>query len=110
MDFLRKNKTAIGGGLAILLLIYVYLEYFAGSSSSATLTTSETSPLSNDILITLQSIHSITLDNSIFSDPAFVSLTDFGVTIPLQNVGRRNPFLPVGAGGKISTSSAPGAH
>ena len=30
------------------------------------------------------------------TDPVFASLTDFGVTIPPQNAGRRNPFAPVG--------------
>lgn len=113
MDFLKKNKTAIGGGIAILLLIYIYLAYFSGGSSSASLTASDSgSPLSTDILVTLQSIHSITLDNTIFTDPVFVSLSDFGVTIPPENVGRRNPFLPVGVSSKLptSTSTLPGGN
>lgn len=107
MDFFKKNKMAIAGGVALLLLIYVYLAYFSGSSSSATLTASDAeSPLSTDILVTLQSIHSIKLDNAIFTDPVFVSLSDFGVTIPPENVGRRNPFVPIGASSKTSTSSS----
>jgi hypothetical protein len=96
MDFFKKNKMAIAGGAGILLLIYVYLAYFSGGPSSASLTASDSgSPLSTDILVTLQSINSIKLDESIFADPAFVSLSDFGVTIPPENVGRRNPFLPI---------------
>lgn len=112
IDFFKKYKTAIGGGLALLALIYVYLAFFSGNSSSPTLSSSETSPLSNDILVTLQSIHSITLDGSIFSDPVFVSLSDFGVTIPLENVGRRNPFAPIGVSSapKSATSSSSGTH
>lgn len=106
IDFFKKNKMAIAGGISLLLLIYVYLTYFSGASSPASLTASDSgSPLSTDILVTLQSIHSIKLDNTIFTDPVFVSLTDFGVTIPPENVGRRNPFLPIGVSSKLSTSS-----
>lgn len=106
MDFFKKNKMAIGGGVALLLLIYVYLTYFSGGSSSASLTASDSaSPLSADILVTLQSIHSITLDNSIFTDPAFISLSDFGVIIPPENIGRRNPFAPLGASTSTTTST-----
>src|SRR6185436_12968398 len=105
MNFFNKNKMAIGGGIGVLLLIYVYFAYFSGGSS-ATLTASDSgSPLSTDILVTLQSVHSIKLDNSIFSDPVFLSLSDFGVTIPAQNVGRRNPFAPIGADGIVSTTT-----
>ncbi len=105
MDFLLKNKVAIGFGVALLLVIYIYFSYFSGGSS-ATLTASDSgSPLSSDILITLQSVNSIKLDNSIFTDPAFVSLSDFGVTIPAQNVGRRNPFLPVGVASKATSTT-----
>ncbi|MDO8548322.1 MAG: hypothetical protein Q7R71_01465 [bacterium] len=97
IDFLKRNKVALGGGVALLLLIYVYFTYFSGGPS-ASLTASDSGvPLSTDILVTLQSIHSIKLDNAIFTDPVFVSLTDFGVTISPQNVGRRNPFAPLGA-------------
>lgn len=104
MDFLKKNKAAIGGGVALVLLLYVYLNYFSGGADATLSESSVTSPLSADILVTLQSIHSITLDNAIFSDPVFISLSDFGVTIPAENVGRRNPFAPFTAG-KTSTTT-----
>ena len=108
MDFLKRYKLAIGGGIAALLLIYVYIAFFSGGGTSATLTASDSgSPLSTDILVTLQSIHSIKLDNSIFSDPVFMSLSDFGVTIPSQNVGRRNPFAPLGIGVEPVATTTP---
>ena len=44
-------------------------------------------------------LRTIDLDNSLFKDPLFVSLSDFGVTIPPAAAGRRNPFAPVGQGG-----------
>ncbi len=72
---------------------YVYFAYFSGPSASPTLTSSDASiTLSQNLLVTLQNLHTIKLDNTIFTSQAFISLSDFGVTIPPQNVGRRNPF------------------
>jgi hypothetical protein len=105
MDFLKKNMTAIGAGVLLLAGVYVYMTYFS-SPQSATLSTSDANTtLSQNLLVTLQNLHTIKLDNSIFDEPAFQSLTDFGVVIPQEAVGRRNPFLPVGG---ISTGSSAG--
>ncbi len=104
MDFLKHNMVAIGVGVALIIGIFVYLQYFS-SSSSATLNSSTTNvTLSQNLLATLQNLHTIKLDNSIFSDPSFQSLTDFGVTIPAETVGRRNPFAPLG--GSASSGSS----
>lgn len=106
MDFLKQNKMAIGGGAVLLVLGYVYFAYFSGSTSAPALSSSDTSAvLSQNLLVTLQNLHTIKLDNSIFTDPAFLSLTDFGVTIPPQNVGRGNPFAPVTGVGAPSNSA-----
>jgi hypothetical protein len=96
MQFLKDNKMLIGGIAGIVILAYVYFTYFSGSPT-ALLTTTQNTPATSDLLITLASLHTITLDNSIFTDPAYLSLTDFGVTIPPENVGRPNPFAPLGA-------------
>jgi hypothetical protein len=102
MDFLKKNMIPIAAGVLLLVGIYVYMTYFS-SPTSATLTASDASAtLSQNLLVTLQNLHTIKLDNSIFSEPAFQSLTDFGVVIPAEAIGRRNPFLPtntLGLGG-----------
>ena len=98
MDFLKKNKTAIGGGALVVALLYVYLTYFNGSSAPLTETTVDQAAVSGSLLITLNSLHTIRLDNTVFSDPVFASLSDFGVSIPAQDAGRRNPFAPIGKG------------
>jgi hypothetical protein len=99
MDFLKQNKIPILLGVVLLAALYVYMAYFS-SPTSATLTASDSSTsVSQDLLLQLQNLHTIKLDNSIFSEPAFQSLTDFGVTIPPEAVGRRNPFLPLGSSG-----------
>lgn len=95
MNFL-KNKFVTGGiGAAVLLALVYYLWTSSGGSALLT-TTEENSPMSQEILTTLEQLHTIKLNAAVFSDPVFASLTDFGVTIPPQNAGRRNPFAPVG--------------
>ncbi len=98
MDFFKKNIPLVIGFLVVVGGLYVYLNFFAGSASEALLATTadSQSPVSQDLLVTLSNLHTIKLDSSIFSDPLFQSLTSFGVELPPENVGRRNPFLPVG--------------
>lgn len=47
-----------------------------------------------DILLALRAV---TLTGTIFSDPAFKTLVDFGTQIVPEPVGRPNPFAPRGA-------------
>jgi hypothetical protein len=97
MDFIKKNSVLMGVIVAGLLGLVIYLNFFSGASSVDLLaTTAEPSPVSQELLTSLSNLYSIKLDNSIFSDPAFLSLTNFGVELPPEAVGRRNPFLPIG--------------
>lgn len=108
MDFLKKNKTGIIVIVVMLAGIFVYMNYFSGPSSSAVVTTSDTSSaVSTDLLRTLGSLHTIKLDQTVFTDPVFVSLSDYGVVIPPENVGRGNPFLPFTSTGTKSTITIP---
>ena len=96
MKFIKDNKMYIGIVVLALAGLWVYMTYFSGSSSAPALTSDQdTSPLSQDVLVTLNSLQTIKLNKAIFSDPVFVSLTDYGVTIPPQNAGRQNPFAPL---------------
>jgi hypothetical protein len=45
----------------------------------------------------LSSINSITLDTSIFSDPAYKALVDNPVVLGTAIIGRVNPFAPIGS-------------
>lgn len=54
--------------------------------------------LSKDFLAVLLSIKNITLDDSIFSDTAFLNLKDSTIVLlPDGSEGRPNPFAPIGA-------------
>lgn len=50
----------------------------------------------------LNQINSLKIDGEIFSDPAYMTLVDYTITVPEQNVGRPNPFAPL-PGGKPAT-------
>ena len=51
-----------------------------------------------DFLPLLLNVKNIKLDDSIFSDPAFMSLVDGSILlVPEGNEGRPNPFAPFGA-------------
>lgn len=97
-NLIKKNLPLVLGILVVILGLVVYLNFFAGGTEALLSSSADTtSPVSQELLVTLQNLHTIKLDNSIFSDPLFQSLTSFGVTLPPENVGRRNPFLPVGS-------------
>lgn len=54
----------------------------------------------------LSSVKSITIDDSIFANPAFKALRDHPINVGTDVVGRSNPFAPVGTDG-ADLSSAP---
>lgn len=93
MDFIKQNKLLAAGALVAVLAV-VYYFFFTTPSTPPLTETNIDSPVSQELLVTLSNLRSIDLSGAIFSDPVFVSLTDFGVTIPLEPVGRRNPFAP----------------
>lgn len=104
LALLKKNMVVIGVLVAAAAVMY----YFATSGGNgATLTSSAEveSPVSNEILATLGNLRTIKLDNSIFKEPLFMSLSDFGVAIPPAAAGRRNPFAPVGQSGAAPAST-----
>lgn len=98
MRFLLANKIPVGGVLGTGLLIWAYFMFFSGGSSGPLLSSSATtvSPVTQELLVTLSNLRTIRLDETIFSDPVFESLSDFGVVIPPEAIGRRNPFAPIG--------------
>ena len=94
-QFLRENKLLTFGGVAVIIAALMYFMFAGSSEAPGVVSQNEaTTNISRELVITLSNLNTIRLDDSIFEDPVFLSLTDFGVQIPLQNVGRRNPFAP----------------
>lgn len=80
--------------------------FFAGQSGTGAVANmsgaAAASAEEEDLINQLLELKSLRLDESIFSDPHFRSLTDFSVTIPPEPVGRSNPFLPIGVGQAVT--------
>lgn len=101
MGFLDKYKNAL-----LFILVFAILGggywFLFGDSSSDDLLISEgpdggTTAAGLDLLALSARIRSIELDNSIFEDPAFKALRDFGQDLVPEPKGRRNPFAPIGS-------------
>lgn len=110
MTFLKQNKL-----LVIIAVIFVgavvYYGFLSGGRSSPALLSSDAQAPSADsqqLLVILANLKTIQLDPSVFTDPVYVSLTDFGVVISKEDVGRRNPFAPFTATGGTGAISIPG--
>ena len=116
-----KVKNIIIIAVVAIALIVAFLVFFKKpaqtadlvSTSASTQTASSDasasagSPIGQDFLTTLLNVKSIKLDDSIFSNPAFLGLRDTSIQLvqdPTQE-GRPNPFAPIGS--DAVTPSAP---
>lgn len=99
----RKNKVI----LIILLVILAFFGYRfmfkkgASSGKSDLAVDSGTgasgqSAIGRDLIVTISKLKSLNLDDALFKDPIFNNLSDFSVPLIPQEVGRSNPFSPIG--------------
>ncbi|MEK7069009.1 MAG: hypothetical protein AAB947_01345 [Patescibacteria group bacterium] len=98
MEFLSKNKTVILVVLGVLVAIGIWLSSRGDTHSDSLIKTqasSGTGPEDKTLVDTLLQLRSVSLSGTIFSDPAFISLRDFGTQIIPEPIGRPNPFAPV---------------
>ncbi len=65
----------------------------------------QTSAAANEFSGLLSSINSISIDTSIFQNPAYKTLRDYPVMLGTDIIGRINPFAPVGTDQSGGTSS-----
>lgn len=117
-----SKKVKIFGVVVIVIAVIIFATSFLGkkkidapakstsplSSSTGAIplpgVTANTSKTSVDEFSSLlSSIKSITIDTSLFSNPAYKMFRDFPVSLGSDIVGRTNPFAPVGTdvGGNI---------
>jgi hypothetical protein len=57
------------------------------------------------VLALLNTLNNLKLDGKILSNPNFVTLQDWSITISKQSVGRQNPFLPVYGATPVTAST-----
>lgn len=116
MEIIVHNKYSIAA-LAVIVIIGAW--YVLGDSGNAvpeglvteTFSTPE-AEADRDLVATLLQLRAVKLEGSIFSDPLFQSLRDFGSEIVPEPVGRENPFAPLsgqtaGVGGTQTATSTP---
>jgi len=92
-----------------LVLIYIFLikkspdqANLVSIPDSSSVNDQATSALDKDFLPLLLNVKNIKLDDSIFSDPAFIVLIDSNVVlVPEGNEGRPNPFANFGVENKV---------
>jgi hypothetical protein len=69
----------------------------------------QATPADADIVNTLLELRAVSLSGTIFSDPAFLRLKDFGSQIIPEPVGRPNPFAPLTGSAAASLPGQAGA-
>jgi len=123
---ISKIKNIIIFAVIVVALILVYVFFIKKSPEEANLISSSVSPLGNavlpdqqpisaenssvakDFLSVLLNVKSVKLDGSIFSDPAFMNLSDSSILlVPDGNEGRPNPFAPIGSENATVAPPAP---
>jgi hypothetical protein len=90
MNFIKNNK-----GIAIALLIFIVaIGVYKLFSTNVALTESSlvSQSIGADIIELNSRIERVNLDPALFSSAVYKSLVDFSASIPLQPVGRTNPF------------------
>ncbi len=99
--------------LILIIVVGVWYGLSQGGTPAPLLTTqtvdgtTATGGADQQLVGTLLALRAVALNGTIFTEPAFTSLQDFGTTIIPEPVGRENPFAPLrGRGSATSTQSA----
>lgn len=85
-------------GIAILVAGAIWYGMSQGSVGSTSLISTQSignSPDERELVETLLALRAVTLDGTVFNEPAFLSLRDFGTQIVPEPAGRPNPFAPL---------------
>ena len=97
MGFFSRYKMVLYV-LAGVLIIFVGWWFVTSDNKQEPLLTTEGvggNGADKGIVDTLLTLRAVSLSGSIFDDPAFASLRDFGTQITAEPVGRENPFAPI---------------
>jgi hypothetical protein len=91
------KNIAILLGLTITIAIGYYLFVIEDQSilsSNVTVSTSAQQQ-SREFLLRLQDLQDTNLQTNILRDPRFTNRVDYRRSVPVLQVGRENPFLPI---------------
>lgn len=111
-----SKKTAVIIVVIIIVTLIAYF-YYAGSapvSNSSLETTIANNEAQADgvrVLTLLNQIKSLKIDSDLFKNVSYLTLQDYSIQIPPENVGRPDPFAPlVGMQRTSSTTGSLGAR
>ena len=100
MSSLFSSNIVIAVIVGLIVVVGAWYMFFSGSGGNdellATTVVSDESAVERGIVDTLLTLRAVTLSGTIFSDPAFGTLRDFGTQIIPEPIGRPNPFAPRG--------------
>ncbi|MBI4093621.1 hypothetical protein HY417_01535 [Candidatus Kaiserbacteria bacterium] len=94
MQFFSQYKLYLFLGVAVVIAIGAWFVLSEPSQEELTTTSVNGSGVDKDLVGTLLQLRTVSLSGTVFSDPAFQSLQDFGTQIIPEPVGRPNPFAP----------------
>lgn len=98
MNFIQRNQTVIIFLVIVGGLFFAYQYFFSAPQESALNVTNVQaagSEADQELIALLLELKGIRLDNAIFSDTTFQSLTDFSKELVAEPIGRINPFAPI---------------
>lgn len=94
MQTIKNNKGILISIIIFIAGIWIYKSFFAPSDVIELDTSGKA--IGNDILELNSNLQTVTLDKTLFGTTAYKSLVDFSTTVPLQPIGRTNPFAIIG--------------
>ena len=97
MNFIQRYQTVFIF-IAIVALLYAGYTYMTAAPAEEVLSETVVTPEGpdQDLISLLFELKAIRLDSGLFEEPAYQSLVDFGRELVPEQVGRNNPFAPLG--------------
>lgn len=110
MSGLLASRKIVLIGIAIFVALIIWYGFMRSNEPAPLLTSDDVveteGQADSDVVASLLALRAISLAGTIFEDPAFRRLQDFGNEVTPEPVGRSNPFAPLGADGAASTSTS----
>lgn len=107
---LVRNKYILLCVAGVVLAGVIWYSFMRDKTPAPLLQTEDLTEASNvdsDIVAILLQLRAVSLSGTIFGDPAFMSLQDFGSEIIPEPIGRANPFAPLTGTGTTTAPVAP---
>lgn len=97
MDFITRYQNAVAFIVIVAVLFGSYQFFFAEPTEEVLTTTGTLATPDQELIALLSELKAIRLEPTLFSDPVFRSLSDFGRELVPEPTGRTNPFAPFNA-------------